>query len=471
MANPEKLHPNTYPNTKSAYASSAEELAARQTDTEAWFEALYTWLPGWIERFAQLPDPRHPGKIQHKLTVVLVYGVMLFLWQCASRRAGNRELTQPAVWETLQAAFPALETIPHMDTVARVLERLPAEHLESILLDTVKRLLRNRRLASWMVQQHYLVAVDGTLKWSAAYPWASEALTKQMKSGDPVYQAYVVEAVLVCPQGIAIPLMAEFCENAVDAAPATKQDSELKAFYRLARRLKAAFPRLKLAILADGLYPNGPLFRFLRAYRWDFMLVLKAGNLKTFQADAQRQHGLEPQNVYDHVWGNRTQHFWWVNQLDYEWHDPQTGRLCRTVVHYAVCEETWTDAKGEHHSTWAWVSARPFSKGTIVTRCNRMARHRWDIEEHILGEKHFGYHYTHLYSRDWRGMQGFHALMRLAHLLQVLALHQTALWPTVLKKTIQGTIQWIVTTIAHASVDLERLAARRAAPHRSRLIW
>ena len=68
-------------------------------------------------------------------------------------------------------------------------------------------------------------------------------------------------------------------------------------------------------------------------------------------------------------------------------------------------------------------------------------------------------------------MQGFHALMRLAHLLQVLALHQTALWPTVLKKTIQGTIQWIVTTIAHASVDLERLAARRAAPHRSRLIW
>ena len=47
---------------------------------------------------------------------------MLFLWQCASRRAGNRELTQPAVWETLQAAFPALETIPHMDTVARVLE-------------------------------------------------------------------------------------------------------------------------------------------------------------------------------------------------------------------------------------------------------------------------------------------------------------------------------------------------------------
>ena len=109
------------------------------------------------------------------------------------------------------------------------------------------------------------------------------------------------------------------------------------------------------------------------------------------------------------------------------------------MVHYAVCEETWTDAQGAHHSTW--VSARPFPKGTIVTRCNRMARHRWDIEEHILGEKHLGYHDTHLYSQDWQGMQGFHALMRLAYLLPVLALHQTTLWP-VLKKTIQGPIQW-----------------------------
>ena len=313
--------------------------------------------------------------------------------------------------------------------------------------------------------------MDGTLKWSAAYPWAQEALTQQTKTGDTVYQAYVVEAVLVCPQGITIPLMAEFCENPVDAAPETKQDSELQAFYRWARRLKAAFPPLKIAILADGLYPNGPLVRFLRTQRGDFLMVLQSGNLKAFQADARRLHAAEPKNVYDTVWGNRTQHFWWVNQLEYEWDDPETGRLGRTVVHYAVCEETWTDAHGVHHSTWAWVSARPFSKGAIVTRCHRMARHRWDIEEPILGEKNWGDHYPHLYSRDWQGIPGFPALMRLAHLLPVLALHQTTLWPTVLKKTIPGTIHWICTTIASPSLDRERLSALCTRPHRPRLIW
>ena len=37
--------------------------------------------------------------------------------------------------------------------------------------------------------------------------------------------------------GVTLPLLAEFCTNPVDAAPATKQDSELKAFYRVAKRL------------------------------------------------------------------------------------------------------------------------------------------------------------------------------------------------------------------------------------------
>ena len=119
MPNPEKLHPNTYPNRKSPYQNTAEEKAARQIDAEAWLDGIFAWLPDLIERFGQLPDPRRPASVQHKLVVVLVYGVFLFLWQCASRREGNRELTQPSVVESLQAAFPQLATIPYMDTVAR----------------------------------------------------------------------------------------------------------------------------------------------------------------------------------------------------------------------------------------------------------------------------------------------------------------------------------------------------------------
>jgi hypothetical protein len=92
--------------------------------------------------------------------VVLVYEGMMFWWPCASRNTANRELIRPTGWETLKAAFPELDTVPPIDAVAPGLERLSAEHLEPVLLDAVKRLLRSRRLAGWMVQHHHLVAVD-----------------------------------------------------------------------------------------------------------------------------------------------------------------------------------------------------------------------------------------------------------------------------------------------------------------------
>ncbi len=177
-------------------------------------------------------------------------------------------------------------------------------------------------------------------------------------AGDGAYQAYVLEAVRVGPQGIAIPILAEFWENAVDASEESKQDSELKAFYRLARQGKAAFPRLPLTILLDGLDPNGPLFHFVRNLRWDFLIGLKEGTLRAFQAMAHPLSALAPHQRLTYRGGDRTQHVWWVNDLEYTWRDPETGRIRPTVVHYVSCTETWTDANGDHHVS-QWGGCRP----------------------------------------------------------------------------------------------------------------
>ena len=107
------------------------------------------------------------------------------------------------------------------------------------------------------------------------------------------------------------------------------------------------------------------------------------------------------------------------------------------MLHYVQCVETWTDAAGDHQSTWTWVSGKPFTRRNVLERCNRMARHRWDIEENILVEKPLGYEYKPLDSRDWNAMQGFHHLMPMAHLLHILVLHQTTLGPMVLRLTIR----------------------------------
>ncbi len=191
-----------------------------------------------------------------------------------------------------------------MDTVANVLEKIPPGEVEAVLTDTIKDLLHNRRLERWMVQQRYLIAIDGTLKWSGIVQHAQEMLQKHEANGNTIYQVYGVEAVLVGPQGIAIPLLTEFCANSEDPTEETQQDSELKSFRRLAKRLRELFPKLPLTILADGLFPNGPLFALLREYRWDFMIVLKSGNLPTWQHDARRMHKLERHNTVAAPWGD-----------------------------------------------------------------------------------------------------------------------------------------------------------------------
>jgi len=276
-----------------------------------------------------------------------------------------------------------------------------------VIMRTIWRLLKNGQLRHGMVLNHSLVAVDGAAKWGAPYEWAEAALKKETQAGT-WYQAYVVEVVLVCPQGVTLPLLAEFCTNPVDAAPATQQDSKRKAFYRVAKRLHEAFPHWPLVLLMGGLYPNGPLFEYLDRLGWQFMIVLKAGNLSAWQKDDAKWHQWLPGQQTIETWGDREQHLWWVNDLEYTWSDSRTKEMKTIVLYDVVCEETWTDAEGiERTSTWAWVSSERLSKQNVATRCHRMARHRWDIGEPIRVEKHHGDYYPHRYSRDWNGMQGW----------------------------------------------------------------
>ena len=62
------------------------------------------------------------------------------------------------------------------------------------------------------------------------------------------------------------------------------------------------------------------------------------------------------------------------------------------------------------------------------------------------------------YSRDWNAMQGFHHLMHIAHLLHILVLHQTTVWPMVLRLSIRGTIKKLVEAARDSGVDKARIA-------------
>lgn len=67
-------------NRKSKWNTTSEEQEARQAAFEAQLAAWRTILPGLLERFTRIKDPRRPKSIKHKLTVLLpLWSVFVYL--------------------------------------------------------------------------------------------------------------------------------------------------------------------------------------------------------------------------------------------------------------------------------------------------------------------------------------------------------------------------------------------------------
>jgi hypothetical protein len=147
--------------------------------------------------------------------------------------------------------------------------------------------------------------------------WGEEGLERrrQTAEGEQVQQyVYVLEANLVLHNGVSLPLLSESLSYAEDDPDDHKQGCELKAFYRLAARLKAYFPRLPMLLL-DGLYPNGPLMALCRQYGWQFMSVLPDKCLPSVWEEVEALKPRQVQNRKYQHWRGRQQQFWWVNDI------------------------------------------------------------------------------------------------------------------------------------------------------------
>jgi hypothetical protein len=467
-----KLAKPTLPNAKSPYKTVEQEQEERQKVVEAHLKVLRTRLPGLLARLAKIEDPRNPKTIKHKATVLLLYGLLMFVLQYSSRREANREMSMPKLLENLRLLFPELETLPHHDTLNRFLSRIDAGEIEAALVAEMRSLIVNKKLRNYLVERSCLIAIDGTWKLSRDYCWSEECLERRAGE-DYLYYVYVLEANLVLENGVTLPLLSEFLEYSTDATGETKQDCELKAFRRLAARLKKYFPRLSVALLLDGLYANGPAMAMCRKHNWDYMIVLKDDSLPSVWDEVHGLSQLQTGQTLGQIWGDRRQHFYWVNGIEYEY--KQDGRRKTTDVHVAVCEECWEEidpktgkivAKTARH---AWLSGKPMTHKNIARRCNQMGRFRWKIENNILKEKHQGYQYEHCFSYNWNAMKGYHYLMRLGHLLNILAHNSIYLAARVRERGIRGMIKFLRETLAAPWLDAGRIRDLLTRKHQLRL--
>jgi len=333
---------------------------------------------------------------------------MGFLLKLGSRRRLRFELDTPEALANLNVLSRCQqEKVAHSDTLNYFLGRVPAASLPLLRRKMVQRLIRMKALDHGRLMGHFLVVVDGSGQLRFNQRHCPHCL-EQVHGEQTLYFHNVLEAKLVTPEGLAISLESEFIENADPKA--SKQDCEMKAFARLAERLKKNYPQLLLCLCFDALYANGTVMDLCRKNHWKYFITFKEGSLPALWQEYQSLLPLCPRNRKAHTTAEGAhQTFAWVEQLE---HVDDRKRHHR--VNAFQCQEK---LNGETRF-FAWLTNFSIRSDNVAALGNRGGRCRWKIENEGFNlQKNSGFNLEHAYSTGQLQIKNFYVLLQIAHLI------------------------------------------------------
>ncbi len=399
------------------------ELDGLDEDQQKQFQMLRAVLGpvqhyfGGIEQmFEGVNDPRNSALIDYPLEVLLFTGIFMFLTQLGARRQIKHQLRGNGPSKAKIEALFGVDEVPHGDTLNYAFKKVSVSEMQEAVCRMVEVLMRKKVLYPYrLLKKYHTIAIDGSGMLTFKERHCKHCLIKKLRNGETLYYHPVLEAKLVTSNGFAISIMTEFIENSDPKA--TKQDCELKAFYRLAERLKARFPRLPICLLLDGLFAGGPTFGLCEKYGWKYFIVLTDDDMKSVQQRVEALSQSAPENRMEIEFGKKKsvkQSYRWVNEVNYI--DSKDKKHKFSVLE---CIEEKTDSEGESKSTkFKWLTNFRITVINADILANEGGRLRWKIEnEGFNSLKNGGFKMEHAYSQDKTAGKVFYYLMQIAHLI------------------------------------------------------
>lgn len=372
---------------------------------------VFTKFDNWLR---EITEPRTKNKIIYPIKSLMYLSLLMMLPSVKSRRHYTELFRNTETKSVLENILKEeLPRIPDEDTLAYLWDKLSVKELIELKEKMINRLLRMKCLEQFKFHGRYLIAIDGTELYRFKNRHCKHCLFAKIKDK---YQYFhrVLEAKLIC-NGMVFSIATEFIENSPDSED-DKQDCELKAFHRLAKKLKKLYPRLPITILADGLYPNGPVFARCQEYNWKYIFTLKDDVLKTVWVDF---HGLfnqsetaigaelEQPEMFDEEVRYR-----WQNSLSYD------GKDFKGKVN--ILAKAGLNDKGEYETIRAFITNYKLKEESIL-EIENAGQQRVKIENEGFNiQKNHGYQLEHIFTNSPNGMKVVYLLIQIAHIINQL---------------------------------------------------
>ena len=378
---------------------------------DAFIMTIFHFFPSFLAWLKEFPDRRKQDRITYPREAIVMSALLILFLRLSSLRQWTLESKKPTFVCNVNKMLGAdLERMPHGDTIEYYLEKIPEEPFLDLRRKMVQRLIRMKVLDQFRLLGYVLIALDGTGLQVFRHMHCDHCLTASREGKVLYYYHNVLEAKIVCHNGMAISIGTEYIENSDPKA--SKQDCELKAFYRLAPRLKRDFPQLSICLLLDGLFAAGPVFDLCEKLRWKFIITFKEGSMPVQWEEFEALKKLSTQNYHRHQpLPHICQRFRWVDYLPYQGHS----------LKVIECKEE--NKNSGDKKTFVWLTTCDVGHNCIVALANKGGRLRWKIEnEGFNDQKNGGFELEHAYSTHHTAMKIFYLLIQAAHLLSQLIL-------------------------------------------------
>ncbi|HSH35515.1 transposase family protein [Schnuerera sp.] len=354
-------------------------------------------------RLKGVKDKRHQSYIEYTPDIILFSMIMKNITSIESMNQMTVEFNSEKCINNVSKVlgYEDLDELPHHDTINDFLKKLNPCEIEKIRKYMIKELFKKRCLEDYrLLDKYWTIAVDATGIVSFSDRHCEHCLKREYKNKETgeventVYFHYVLEAKLVVGDMV-FSIDTEFIENEKNYE---KQDCELKAFKRLAARLKKNYKRLPICVLGDSLYAVDPVFKLCKEYNWQYILTFKEGRTKSIWSEFEGLKGLEN--------NNNSKGCTWVNEITYK--DNLVNILEAKLVENGV-EKEFTFITN--------ITIKEKNADKILYA----GRSRWKIEnEGFNNQKNIKNNIEHLCCKDYNAMKNHYLLVQIADILRQL---------------------------------------------------